>query len=162
MNPLYYNYEAKTLQPDSTTRQFLPSHLLLVVAPLWSKINNLFGNSDALRTLKVRFIYTFYLPFYSYLHLNIISKEVQIVYRLFLVNCYLLHVPRLPSQPASNMGGWVIDWNGLNWLDTVVYNRNHYFDFSPIPIPKPKLVDGFGWYCNRYRNHLSKGRFSYQ
>ena len=24
-------------------------------------------------------------------------KEVQIVYRLFLVNCYLLHVPRLPS-----------------------------------------------------------------
>ena len=29
-------------------------------------------------------------------------KEVQIVYRLFLVNCYLLHVPRLPSQLASN------------------------------------------------------------
>ena len=24
-------------------------------------------------------------------------KEVQIVYRLFLVNCYLLNVPRLPS-----------------------------------------------------------------
>ena len=33
------------------------------------------------------------------------SKEVQIVYRLLLVNCYLLHVPRLPSQPASNVGG---------------------------------------------------------
>ena len=32
-------------------------------------------------------------------------KEVQIVYRLFLVNCYLLHVPRLPSQPAGNVGG---------------------------------------------------------
>ena len=32
-------------------------------------------------------------------------KEVQIVYRLFLVNCYLLHVPRLPSQPASNVEG---------------------------------------------------------
>ena len=43
-------------------------------------------------------------------------KEVQIVYRLFLVNCYLLHVPRLPSQPASNVGGWVIDLTGLNWL----------------------------------------------
>ena len=36
-------------------------------------------------------------------------KGVQIVYRLFLVNCYLLHAPRLPSQPASNMGGWLID-----------------------------------------------------
>ena len=33
------------------------------------------------------------------------SKEVQIVYRLFLVNCYLLHVPRRPSPPASNARG---------------------------------------------------------
>ena len=33
------------------------------------------------------------------------SKEVQIVYRLFLVNCYLLHVPRLPSQLASTARG---------------------------------------------------------
>jgi hypothetical protein len=33
------------------------------------------------------------------------KKEVQIVYRLFLVKCYLLHVPRLLSQPASNVGG---------------------------------------------------------
>ena len=41
------------------------------------------------------------------------TKEVQIVYGLFLVNCYILHVPRLPSQPASNVGGWVIDWTGL-------------------------------------------------
>ena len=32
-------------------------------------------------------------------------KEVQIIYRLFLVNCYLLHVPKLPFQPASNVGG---------------------------------------------------------
>ena len=32
-------------------------------------------------------------------------KEVLIVNGLFLVNCYLLHVPRLPSQPASNAGG---------------------------------------------------------
>ena len=28
--------------------------------------------------------------------------------RKFLVNCYLLHVPRIPSQPASNMRGLVI------------------------------------------------------
>ena len=35
---------------------------------------------------------------------NVVRKEVQIVYRLFLVNCYLLHVPRLPSQPASTGG----------------------------------------------------------
>ena len=42
------------------------------------------------------------------------SKEVQIVYRLFLVNCYLLHVPRLPSQPASSGRGWVIDFI---WLE---------------------------------------------
>ena len=33
------------------------------------------------------------------------GKEVQIVYRLFLVNCYLLHVPRLSSQPASSSRG---------------------------------------------------------
>ena len=41
-------------------------------------------------------------------------KEVKIVYRLFLVNYYLLHVPRLPSQPAST-GGRSSDW--LNWLE---------------------------------------------
>ena len=30
------------------------------------------------------------------------TKEVQIVHRLFLVNCYLLHVPRImPSQLAT-------------------------------------------------------------
>ena len=40
-------------------------------------------------------------------------KEVQIVYRLFLVNCYLLL-----SKPTNNVGGWVIDWTGLNWLDS--------------------------------------------
>ena len=33
------------------------------------------------------------------------GKEVQIVYRLFLVNFYLLHVPRLPPQPASSGTG---------------------------------------------------------
>ena len=51
-------------------------------------------------------------------NLNPNTKEVQIVYRLFLVNCYILHVPSLPSQTASNVGGWVIDWTGLNWLDS--------------------------------------------
>ena len=30
-------------------------------------------------------------------------KEVQIVYRLFLVNCHLLHMPRHPSKLASNI-----------------------------------------------------------
>ena len=31
------------------------------------------------------------------------GKEVSIVYSLFLVNCYLLHLPRLPSQPATEV-----------------------------------------------------------
>ena len=44
----------------------------------------------------------------------LIIKEVEIVYRLFLVNCYLLHVPRIPSQPASSGRGWVIE---KNWLE---------------------------------------------
>ena len=37
-------------------------------------------------------------------HLPLV-KEIEIIHRLFLVNCYLLHVPRLPSQPASNVVG---------------------------------------------------------
>ena len=41
-------------------------------------------------------------------------KEVQIIYRLFLVNCYLLHVSRLPSLLASSRRGWVIDFI---WLE---------------------------------------------
>ena len=45
---------------------------------------------------------------------------------------------------------------------SVVYDRNHYFSFGPIPKPKPKLVDTFGRYRNRYRNHISKGKSSYQ
>ena len=40
-------------------------------------------------------------------------KEVEIVYRLFLVNCYLLHVPRLPSRTASNVWGSVVYWKVL-------------------------------------------------
>ena len=34
------------------------------------------------------------------------------------MNCYLLHVPRRSSQPASNLGGSVIHRPGLNWLDS--------------------------------------------
>ena len=49
----------------------------------------------------------------GYLHVDLL-KEVQIVYRLFLVNCYLLHVPRLPSRPVSSGRGWVIE---KNWLE---------------------------------------------
>ena len=41
------------------------------------------------------------------IYIEMTSKEIEIIHRfiLFLVNCYLLHVPRLPSQPASNVGG---------------------------------------------------------
>ena len=51
------------------------------------------------------------------------SKEV---YRLFLVNCYLLHVPRLPSQPASIGRVWVIDfiWLELPW-QYIAMTRNN-------------------------------------
>ena len=35
----------------------------------------------------------------------VVIEEVKIVYRLFLVNCYLLHVPRLPLQLASSGRG---------------------------------------------------------
>ena len=44
----------------------------------------------------------------------------------------------------------------------LVYDRNHYFGFGPIPKLKPKLADTFGRYRNRYRNHISKGKSSYQ
>ena len=43
-----------------------------------------------------------------------------------------------------------------------VYDRNHYFGFVPLPKLKPKLVDTFSRYRNRYRNHISKGKSSYQ
>ena len=44
----------------------------------------------------------------------------------------------------------------------VVYNRNHYSGLGPIPKPNPKLADTFGRYRNRYRNHISKQKSSYQ
>ena len=38
----------------------------------------------------------------------------------------VLHVPRLPSKPASNVGGLVIHYTGLNWLDsTIAMTRNN-------------------------------------
>ena len=42
------------------------------------------------------------------------------------VNCYLLHVPRLPSQPASSRRGWVIDfiWFELPW-QYIAMTRNN-------------------------------------
>ena len=45
---------------------------------------------------------------------------------LFLVNCYLLHIPRLPSQPASSRRGWVIDfiWLELLW-QYIAMTRNN-------------------------------------
>ena len=53
-------------------------------------------------------------------------KEVQIVYRLFLVNCYLLHICRLPSQPACSGRGWVIGfiWLWLSWQYIAMARNN--------------------------------------
>ena len=42
----------------------------------------------------------------------------------------------------------------------LVYDRNHYFGFGPIP--KPKLADTVGKYLNRYRYYILKGESSYQ
>ena len=39
---------------------------------------------------------------------TLIFLKVQL--RSRIVNCYLLHVPSLFSQSASNIGGWVSDW----------------------------------------------------
>ena len=42
-------------------------------------------------------------------HVNkIITKEIQIIRRLFLVCHLLLQTKSVPSQPASNVGGLVI------------------------------------------------------
>ena len=67
------------------------------------------------------------LPIQSPSSLSVVyPKEVQIVYRLFLVNCYLLHVPRLPSQPGSSGRGWVIDfiWLELPWQYLAMTRNN--------------------------------------
>ena len=63
--------------------------------------------------------------------LNTFGKEVQIVYGLFLVNCYLLHVSRLPFQPAS--AGERLS-NCLNWLELawqyIAMTRNNLYIIS--------------------------------
>ena len=74
------------------------------------------------------------------------SKEVQIVYRLFLVNCYLLHVARLPSQPAStekDLRGWVIEknWLELAWQYIAVTRNNLYIIWIALTI----LPDDCSW-----------------
>ena len=45
---------------------------------------------------------------------------------------------------------------------SLMYNRNHYFGLGLIPKPKPKLVDTFGQYRNRYQNYILKGESSYR
>ena len=62
--------------------------------------------------------YSFFWPPTHPYSANVICKEIQILYRLFLVSCYLLHVPSLLSQLASSRRGWVIDFFGLNCLDS--------------------------------------------
>ena len=42
------------------------------------------------------------------------------------------------------------------------YDRNHYFDLGLIPKPKHKLAETFDQYRNRYQNHISEGKSSYQ
>ena len=49
------------------------------------------------------------------LRCNVISKEIQIILSLFLFCHLLLQTKSVPSQPASNVGGLVIHWTGLNW-----------------------------------------------
>ena len=38
----------------------------------------------------------------------------------------------------------------------LVYDRNHYFGFGPIPKPKLKLADTFARYRNRHQNYNLK------
>ena len=54
------------------------------------------------------------------------SKEVQIV---ATSSSYLLHVLLNYAQPASNVGGLVIHWTDLNWLDIAI-TRNNLFIIS--------------------------------
>ena len=50
---------------------------------------------------------------------KILFKEIQIILRLFLVYHLLLQTKSVSSQPASNVGGLVIHWTGLNYSLTV-------------------------------------------
>ena len=57
--------------------------------------------------------------------------------------CIILNFPQQICFPQKEVAN---DWN-------------HYFGLGPIP--KPKLADTFGRYCNRYQNHISKLESSY-
>jgi putative component of membrane protein insertase Oxa1/YidC/SpoIIIJ protein YidD len=82
-------------------------------------------------------------------------KEVQIVYRLFLVYCYLLHVPRLPTQPASYAGGWVIGfiWLELGWQYIAMTRINLSIIWISLPSPSKFWKVFVAWayllYCYR-------------
>ena len=59
------------------------------------------------KAVKRSIFQTFWKPDFGarFLFIELDTKEIKIVYRLFLVNCYLLHVPRLPLQLASSGRG---------------------------------------------------------
>ena len=82
--------------------------------------------------------------------LNLLIQEVQIVHRLFLVSCYLLHVPRLPSQPASSGRGWVIDvfWLELPWQYIAMTRNNISIFLYPW---YPCSFDWFSWRWSKKR-----------
>ena len=84
---------AKLKKAEMTTLHVL---LLIIVSPDCSKSVKTFLNCIIIN--RVMDDFDTFVDFS-----DIYGKEVQMVYRLFLVNCYLLHVPRLPSQPTSNV-----------------------------------------------------------
>ena len=56
---------------------------------------------------------------------TLLTMEIQIVYRLFQVKCYLLHVPRLPSQPGSPI------LKAVEGLSTLYWNSISVHDLLP-------------------------------
>jgi len=52
-------------------------------------------------------------------HSKLIKKNLKMSY------LNLANQPNNPkSQPASNVGGWVIEWTGLNWLESSLTINN--------------------------------------
>ena len=113
--PVYYwpdNHGAYTLYATAKhfiERKFFPKKYMADIAsnPNWNKLRLNFKNFIKEPSTSWLFAKN---QFYAMqdVGLHIKGKEVQIVYRLFLVNCYILHVPivpRVPSQSASNVGG---------------------------------------------------------
>ena len=58
------------------------------------------------------------------------------------MNWYLLHVPRLPFQQASNVGGLVIHWTSLNWLESTKrwLEIMFYFNFLNFNLQKAEYL----------------------